>query len=343
VSESGEDGSPSLSDFHAAQASGRREVERLRERLKNTERALADAVERIGVLEAVDSLNPSPPKWTQPHKPKSSSAIVLAMLSDCHWDEIVRPEDVAGVNAYDRDVATLRTRAWANGVALLPSTGPTADIEGMVVLWGGDMMTGPIDVAHLQESADTMLGSLLYWSEQAAAALTMLANTYGQVHVPVVVGNHGRLTLKKRSHLKARDNLDWFLAHQVARLTANDARITWSIEEASDAEFMVYDNRYLLTHGDQARGGSGIGGIWPPLMRLTARKQQRQAGLGKPFDHLFMGHWHQLTFGPSFTVNGSVVGYSGFSAENNYPVEPPQQAVCYVTQRGIEWRSSVTL
>jgi hypothetical protein len=49
-------------------------------------------------------------------------------------------------------------------------------------------------------------------------------------------------------------------------------------------------------------------------MRLTARKQQRQAALGHGFDHLWMGHWHQATFGPQFTVNGSLVGYSAFSA-----------------------------
>jgi hypothetical protein len=204
-------------------------------------------------------------------------------------------------------------------------------------------MTGPIDVMHLQDAADTMFGTLLYWSEQLAAAFTLLADHFGKLHVPVVVGNHGRMEKQKRTHLKARSNLDWHLAHLVARLTADDPRITWSIDEASDAEFEVMGHRHLLTHGDQARGSSGIGGIWPPLMRLTARKQQRQAALGRAFDHLWLGHWHQATFGPQFTVNGSLVGYSAFSAECNFPVEPPQQVAAYVTRDGIVWRTTIVV
>jgi len=328
-----------LDEFSSA--SKRREVERLKSRLKSTEDALDEALSRLAVLEGIDRLEPQPPKWMLRKKPKTGEAVVVAMLSDCHFDEIVRAEDVAGVNAYDRTVATERLKCWAHRLAELPKVGPTADVKGVVVLWGGDMMTGPIDVAHLQDAADTMFGSLLYWSEQLAASLLLLADAYDAVHVPVVVGNHGRMTLKKRSHLKARDNLDWHLAHLVARLTADDARITWSIDEASDAEFEVFGRRYLLTHGDQARGGGGIGGVWPPIMRLTARKQQRQAGLGRPFEHLFLGHWHQLTMGPQFTVNGSVVGYSAFSAECNFPVEPPQQAVAYLTADGLSWRNAI--
>ena len=42
-----------------------------------------------------------------------------------------------------------------------------------------------------------------------------------------------------------------------------------------------------------------------------------------------------------FTVNGSVVGYSGFSAECNFPVEPPQQAVAYLTGDGLGWRTAI--
>lgn len=333
------DGDQSLDEF--AHASKRREVDRLKLRLKSSEEALEDALGRLAVLESIDRLKPRPPKWMLKKKPRKDEVVVVAMLSDCHWDEIVRPEDIAGVNAYDRTIATERLKCWAHRLAELPKIGPTCDVKGLVVLWGGDMMTGPIDVAHLQDAADTMFGSLLYWSEQAAAAFKLLADAYGAVHVPCVVGNHGRMTMKKRSHLKARDNLDWHLAHLVARLCADDPRITFAIDEASDAEFEVFGRRYLLTHGDQTRGGGGIGGVWSPIMRLTARKQQRQAGLGRPFEHMFLGHWHQLTMGPQFTVNGSVIGYSGFSAECNFPVEAPQQAVVYLTANGLSWRNAI--
>jgi hypothetical protein len=319
----------------------RRQNDRLKTQLRDASDRLEDALERLAVLEGVDRLDPQPPKWTMPRRTKSDSAIVVGMLTDTHWDIVVRPEDVAGVNAYDRTIATKRTMTWAQKLGELPQTGPTATVEGLVLLWGGDMMPGPIDAAHLVGAEDTTLGTLLYWSEQAAAAFTLLAEQYGKVHVVVVVGNHGRQTLKKRTHLKARDNLDWHLAHLVRRQLAADKRVTWQIDEASDAEFTVFDHNHVLTHGDQASGGSGIGGVFPPIMRMVARKSQRQSALGRPFDHLWLGHFHQYLCGPNWTCSSSLIGYDGFAAANNFLAEPPSQAVAYVTPAGIEWRSSI--
>lgn len=322
----------------------RRENQRLKDTLKREQDALAEALNRLSVLERIDALDPSPPKWTIPKKPKSDSVIVVAMLSDTHWDIVVRPEDVAyEINAYDRSIATERTRDWATRLALLPEIGPSARIEGCVVLWAGDMMNGPIDAAHMVSAEDTTLGTMLYWSEQAAAALSLLADVYGRVHVPVVVGNHGRQTMKPRTTLKARDNLDWALAHLVRRLTSGDERITWSIDEAPDAEFFLFGERHIVTHGDQARGGSGIGGLWPVLMRLTARKQQAYTALGKSFRTLWMGHWHTATWGASdqFVVNGSLIGPDGYSMGLNLAPEPPQQVAGFVTPGGLEWRTTI--
>lgn len=330
-----------VAEEESALAQQRRRYDALAQRHKALAAEHAALLDRLAILEGVAALKPRPPRWTAPRRPRSDAAIVVAMLSDTHFDETVRPEDVAGVNAYDRDIAEVRLRAWADGIAGLPKRGPAATLDGLVVLWGGDMVVGPIDLARHHDAADTHFGTLLHWSEQIAAALTMLADTYGQVHVPAVVGNHGRMTAKKRTHLAARDSLDWALAHLVARLTKDDRRISWAIEEASDVAFDLFGRRHLLTHGDQVTGGGGIGGIWPPVMRMVARKQQREAGLGRPFDHLWMGHFHQATFGPSFTVNGSLIGYDGFAAACNFPAAPPEQVAAYVTPAGIGWRTAV--
>jgi hypothetical protein len=56
---------------------------------------------------------------------------------------------------------------------------------------------------------------------------------------------------------------------------------------------------------------------------------------------MWMGHWHQATFGPSFTINGSLIGYDSFAADMRFAVAPPEQVVAYATQAGIEWRSRI--
>ena len=335
--------SPTFDEFEQAQRldSLRRTNQRLKSELKARDDALTESLSRLAVLEGITSLNPKPPRWLQPKRPRSSAATVVAMLSDCHFDEQVRSEDVAGVNEYNRTVATRRLRLWADRLALLPQTGPAADVDGLVLFLAGDLTCGTIDALHLVESDDTVLGSLLYWSEQLAASITMLADAYGKVHVPCVIGNHGRMTAKKRTHLAAKDNTDHFLSHLVRRLCAHDKRITWQLDEASDAEVMVYDHRHVVTHGDQFFGGSGVGGIIPPISRGYHRKAQRQAQLGRPIDHLWLGHFHQVVFGPGWTVTGSLKGADGYSMANNWPIEPPQMVAAFVTPAGIEWRTTV--
>jgi hypothetical protein len=44
-----------------------------------------------------------------------------------------------------------------------------------------------------------------------------------------------------------------------------------------------------------------------------------------------MGHWHQLIMAQGMVVNGSLVGYSEFSAVNNFAPERAQQALWLVT------------
>ena len=90
---------------------------------------------------------------------------------------------------------------------------------------------------------------------------------------------------------------------------------------------------------DQASGGGGIGGIWPPIMRLVARKRNNN-----DFTCMVLGHWHQLVMAPSsgFILNGSLKGYDEFASVMNFPCEPPQQALWInVPDKGILWQTPI--
>lgn len=301
----------------------------LAERLEEVERLL-------GIHESIGQLRP--PKWTVPSRPKKHRAIVASILSDLHFDEVVRPEEIGGVNAYNREIAEVRLRLWADKlIEVARHYVAGVDFDGAVVMLGGDIFSGNLhDLAETNE--DTLMGSLLHWSEQICAALEVVAGEFGKLHVPVVVGNHGRMTRKPRTKLRARDNVDWALGHLVARYFHGDARVSVTVTDDPDQLVPIYDTVHLLTHGDQVTGGGGIGGIWPPIMRMAARKQQRYAGMGTPFDVVVMGHWHQLITAPSqgLIVNGSLKGYDEYASLNNFRAEPPQQALWLVTpERGI--------
>jgi hypothetical protein len=125
--------------------------------------------------------------------------------------------------------------------------------------------------------------------------------------------------------------MDWLLARMLERHFAADKRVTFQVGDDADTRIEVYGRGHLLTHGDQVNGGSGIGGIWPPIMRMRARKMQRAMTTGTPFETLWCGHWHQLIQTPSLVVNGSLKGTDEYAWLNNFGHEPPQQALAVVT------------
>lgn len=290
----------------------------------------------------VADLNPRAMKWATPKKPKSRDAVVMAMLSDLHLDEVVRAEDMGGVNEYSREIAEDRLRTWTREMCQLPSIGPSSDIAGLVLMLGGDVLNGDIHEGR-QTNEDTLLGSMLHWSEIIASAILTVADFYPHIHIPTVTGNHGRMTMKPRFKLRARDNADWHLAHLIARTVGKDERITFDIPESPDCQIEVMGKQHILTHGDSTTGGSGIGGIFPPVKRMVARKTERYASYGTSVDHVWLGHFHQYISGGNFHVNGSMKGYDEYASGHNFLPEPPQQAVAYVTERGIEWDHAIIL
>jgi predicted phosphodiesterase len=146
------------------------------------------------------------------------------------------------------------------------------------------------------------------------------------VFLPCVVGNHGRRQRKPHAKNRAQDNFEYLFYHLIKKLLSGENGIEFVISEAADQPFRVYDTKYLLTHGDQFKGGSGIAGLWSPLMLGDARKRARESAVQRPYDHMIMGHWHQLKFFGNIIVNGSVSGLDEYAFLNNFGYEPPRQA-----------------
>lgn len=304
-----------------------------------------EEVERVlNLVDAATNAQLQPPKWlVQPPSGRKKHATLTLLLSDTHFDEVVLAEEVGGLNAYNRRIAELRLQAWAtNAIKIARHYLAGITYDGVVVMLGGDIFSGDIHEELAQTNEDTMLGSLLHWSEQLCAALTLLAEEFGKVHVAAVMGNHGRMSRKPRAKLRARTNFDWLLAKMIERHLTGDRRFTFQVGENTDAYIPIYGTGHLLTHGDQVHGGGGIGGIWPPIMRMRARKAQRAMETAVPFHTLWMGHWHQLIQTPGLIVNGSLKGTDEYAWVSNFGHEVPQQALAIVTpEHGITIQAPV--
>tara|TARA_R100000656_G_scaffold34985_1_gene29976 strand:- start:807 stop:1868 length:1062 start_codon:yes stop_codon:yes gene_type:complete len=287
-------------------------------------------VSLLARLELFEKPPGKPPTWLTPKHPKKSTATVLAMLSDLHLDEVVEPAEIDGANAYNRQIAEQRLQRWTEKMLEMSRdyvAGIT--IDGAVVCLGGDLISGDIHEELAETNETTSLDTIVYWAPLLAGALITLANHFGKVHVPCVVGNHGRTTRKPRMKLRVKTNLDWLLCTMIANQLVADKRITFDIPESADCLFEIYDTKILLTHGDQIRGGgAGLGGLFAPLFRFKAKKR-----VNTQFDLLMLGHFHTLILAPTagFVCNGSLKGPDEFSRLMNYPDEEPQQAFLVCT------------
>lgn len=313
-------------------------------RARDAEGRIAKLEKELGILAGIgDRLEP--PRWlTKP--PRSSSqhhAIAWLMLSDLHLDEVVEPDQVMGSNAYNRDIAVQRLgKTFQNFVKVTRDNWTSIHYDGVIMPLGGDIFSGDIHEELKESNEDTILGSLDFWLDHLASGISLLAEGFERVHIPVVVGNHGRMTRKPRAKFRARSNFDWFVGRALQRMFANDKRVTFDVSESADCLVECYSQRVMLTHGDQASGGQGIGGIWPPIMRLNARKRQRQEAVGRRYDLLIMGHWHSLVFGPDFIVNGSLKGQDEYAHIENFGFEPPRQAAWLMTpEHGVTWTAPI--
>lgn len=310
----------------------RRERDSAKKEVVRLTQAMDEANRIINAIEQVNTSEIEPPRWLSPAKPRASAATLVAMLSDTHFDEVVNPDEMEGLNAYNRTIAKLRLERWAKNVVKMARHYLAGmKYDGLVLVLGGDIFSGDIHEELKDTNEATMLESCLYWSEQIAGAVGLLAEEFGRVQVVSVVGNHGRMSRKPRMKQRVVTNFDWLLAKMVERYFADDKRVSFVIPTSPDAWIQIYGHGHLITHGDQVHGGGGIGGIYPPIMRMRAKKEHKYLQTGQNFRTLWMGHWHTYLSTPHLIINGSLKGWDEFAAIMGFGFEPPQQALAIVT------------
>jgi predicted phosphodiesterase len=321
-------------------------IAQLETKLKIAERELSviqkdnvTAAEIRKTLYGLAELVPDPPDWiVSTNKPKLTG-VPMGMLSDLHWGEKVSLDEMSGLNEFNRKIACQRLKLCTTSFVDLAKNHMVNPIyPGFVLLLGGDMITGDIH-EELQDTNDGYVQqSLLELQEQLIAAITTLADEFGRVFVPCVVGNHGRMSTKPRHKGRVYTSFEWNLYCQLERYfkTVGDKRVQFHIPTESDAHFNVMGHRFLLTHGDSlgVKGGDGIIGALGPIARGTMKIGRSESQIGRDFDTLVIGHWH--TYIPRgeavpVIVNGTLKGYDEYARlALRVPYSRPSQALWFV-------------
>lgn len=300
------------------------ELRRLQEKTLNEEEIRRRI---IGLTADVSALR-SPGWILDPRSAESAPGVPTLFLSDFHWGEVVAGPQINNVNVYDQAIAQRRLRDLVPAALhLLKIISPKMQYPGLVLILGGDMISGNI---HEELTATNEINSMpavldlfggLIW------VIDALLKRFPHIFIPCVTGNHGRDTKKIWHKDRHATSFDWLLYCFLAKHYADEKRITFQIPDGPDAYYKVYDHRYLLTHGDQFRGGDGMIGALGPILRGDHKKRSRNAQIDMEYDTLLMGHWHQYIHHSRVIVNGSLKGYDEYAYDGNFGFERPQQAL----------------
>ncbi len=303
---------------------------------KQLEAAEKEAREWDTIAAAIGLRNTAPvtPDWTIKPPPKSSGikGWPFLMLSDIHFGENVNPHLVNGVNAYNTRIAKRRLKKTCEKYIqlMLYHFGERKDYPGTILLLAGDLISGEIHEELTATGQGSALEQMFAIQGQLKTFIGELAEAFGRVHVYSVPGNHGRITRKPQSKRYAATNLDYWAGMHLANDFAGEDRVTFNVSASPDLPFSVAGHPFHLTHGDEAKGGTGMTGAITPVLRLAHKKLVSAHSTGYQSNQtLCIGHFHQTQFlggesGPVI-MNGSMVGYSEYAARLLFPAEPPQQ------------------
>lgn len=321
-----------LSEFEEARPA----TEKLRSERDNYKRerdralkTLEEFSKRYDLVTAIDGIKPNPTPWKiKPVKKGTYRGIANTISSDQHFGEIVRPEEVQNSNAYSIAIAQAR---WRTHVEKFISLGLDQlgylKYDGAHVWWNGDAFSGDIHEELAKSNELSTLATIDAMLDPVVEGLMAIKEAYGELVVSVRRGNHTRTSKKTPAKGRVRESFDWLFMRIVERELRSKG-VVFDITESDDGIVQQYDHRFLATHGDQFRGGSGVSGIMTPLALGNYRKLRRNVSIGDhlAYDTMILGHFHQYLVIPGVIVNGSLKGYDEYAYVSNFGFEEARQA-----------------
>ncbi|TGT76164.1 MULTISPECIES: hypothetical protein [unclassified Mesorhizobium] len=324
-----------------------RDVNFWRNKAKKAEEQAATSEHVLREMAGVFQRPLSLPEWVLPGSGETGRAVGLVHLSDLHCGEVVRPEETGGINAYNPEIFRRRFRRMIDAsIRILPRWSSDCDLKGVVVALNGDLVSGDIHAELRETNALTSHEQVALVTDEAAAGLRKLADTFGAVLVTVTPGNHGRTTEKTHAKRMAALSYDVMIGNILAREFASDPRITVNCASGADIVFPLFGWSVLQTHGDSMGTGGGMGFAGPELPIVRGGKKIKLSGFatGEHYDIILTAHYHTSSNPGTVLANGSMVGYSEYALRIRGLPEPPQQWLALIHEKwGLRERVPVVL
>lgn len=318
----------------------KKENARLREEIKDAHEAAIEGDEVRRIIGNIVDTPENPPTWlTSVYGKKKgiTPEVPVIMLGDWHVGEVVKKEQLNGVNEFNKEVLARRVENLFHATVELTSDYGPGVYPGAVFALVGDFISGGIH-PELQKSDDLLpIPAAVMARDLLVGFLERALEQYKTLYVPVVCGNHGRNTLKPEAKDYVYKNFDYLIYQLLIRHFAGNKHVQFDFRPSNEVFFRVWSKRFYLQHGDMlgVRGGDGIIGAIGPIMRGEIKTRGYAASTVSDYDHALVGHWHQPLWLPRIFVSNTLKGYDEF-AKNflKAPFTEPSQSLFYVHPSG---------
>jgi hypothetical protein len=301
--------------------------------LKREHTALLDENARLKSLLDSTRAAMQPPEVIVYKKPawERSDAVAMVVASDWHVEEPVDAPSIHGLNEYNLDIAKQRAELFfQNTMRLTNIMARDSKINTIFIAALGDFFSGWIH-------EELMASSLLAPGDAArfCKGLWVSGIDYLLRESPYVIegemipGNHGRMTRQMHSGDPAGTSLESVMYESIADRYHGNPRVRLSVSNQAMVYrrfFEKFDVRFI--HGYEVKYAGGVGGLTIPLHKAIS-----QWDIAKRASLTVLGHFHQLTDGGNYLVNGSMIGYNLFAQTIKAKFEPPRQAFALLHAR----------
>lgn len=177
--------------------------------------------------------------------------------------------------------------------------------------------------------------------------LRRMAGQFERVRVHAVIGNHGRIG--RRGDFRPETNADAML-YEVTRqvlVASGQKNVAWTPNYVQGEEkwyevVEINGQRWMLVHGNQFFGGSGISGYPYPNANSKILKWNSggipETRSGQHFEYVLAGHHHQAISIPigrtHLWVSGSTESDNTYASQDFASMAEPSQWLLFVTAKG---------
>lgn len=293
------------------------EIERanLRSQVAALQQRLLEEQDKLAAVMALKQAKLPRLDWTlaAPALAKHATLWPVLFSSDFQVGEVIRPEQVDGLNEYNQHVFLERYRLLVDKtIEMADRHVGRATFPGIHYLRGGDAISGEIheDLAETNDLSAVPAARLVMQAEREG--IRLLRKRFGRVEVVSLPGNHGRLTRKPRTKNYAGTNVETLLSWWLETQFADDPRVTFTTPESADAMLQIAGWSVLMSHGDRtgSRGGTGFVGPIATIARGHQKLLQNWSARGRPPHLILTGHLHTSVQTEWGYGNGSLAGYS---------------------------------